>query len=258
MRHSFIFLLFVLLGTATCKKESLEPTIIVANIEREFALSYVEKFSKTGRYLQFNVYTLKEQSCGNYVVKTEWLQSPTSLKLNISGLEKKGDCDGNPAIARGNATTDLIAEGTWPIDVVIQNLIRNPGKLVVEKTNYQLLLETSHGISSMQKDLQKIPSGSIWGFIAYKPEFAATARGFVEDLKKLTRNNPLPDGDYGYFEIESEVVKYKETPAAFSYLPILRLQYSDVDVLLNLVNTFRKNNAENITIQLFDTNGISY
>jgi hypothetical protein len=31
-----------------------------------------------------------------------------------------------------------------------------------------------------------------------------------------------------------------------------------VDLLLNLINTFRKNNPENISILLSDTNGISY
>ncbi|MBU6168095.1 MAG: hypothetical protein KGQ86_03580 [Bacteroidetes bacterium] len=258
MRHSYIFLFFVLLGTTTCKKESLEPAIIVANIEREFALSYVEKFSKSGRYLQFNVQTLKEQSCGNYTVKTEWSQTPAFMKLNISGIEKKGGCDGTAAIAKGNAVSELITEGTWPIDVDIQNIIRNPGKLIVQKANYQLLLESSHGISLIQKDLQKIPAGSIWGFIAYKPEFAATARVFVEELKKLTRNNALADGDYGYFDVQNEEVKFKDTPSEFSHLPILRSQLSDVDLLLNLVNTFRKNNAGKIVIQLADTNGISY
>jgi hypothetical protein len=258
MHHRIIFLFVVLLGITTCKKESLEPTIIVANIEREFSISYVEKFSKTGRHLQFDISTLKEQPCGNYYVKTDWLQSASLLKLNISGIEKNGVCSGNAAIAKGVAISEPFPEGSWPIDVYIQNIIRNPGKLIIQKNSYQLLLESSHGITLVQKDLQKIPTGTIWGHIAYKPEYAATARVFLEELKKLTRNNLLADGEYGYFNIQNEEIKFKEIPADYSVLPIIRLQNSNVDLILNLVNTFRKNHPLNFTIQLSDTNGIFY
>jgi hypothetical protein len=260
MHHSIIFLLVVLLGMTTCKKESLEPSIIVANIEREFAVTYVEKFSKTGRHLQFEVSTLKEQPCGNFFVKTDWLQTPSLLKLNISGIEKIGVCSGNAAIAKGDVETEILSEGSWPIDVYIQNIIRNPGKLIIQKNSYQLLLETTHGITITQKDLQKIPNGTLWGYIAYKPEFAATSRVFIEELKKLTKNNVLADGEYGYFNIQNEQIKFKETPADYTVLPIIRFQSSDVDLILNLINTFRKNNANsgNITIKLSDTNGLSY
>lgn len=258
MHHRVIYLLVVLLGLTTCKKESLEPSIIIANIEREFAISYVEKFSKAGRHLQFEVSTLKEQSCGNFYVKTDWFQTSSLLKLNISGIEKNGVCSGDAAIAKGMVETEIFPEGSWPIDIYIQNIIRNPGRLIVQKNTYQLLLESTHGITLTQKDLQKIPKGTLWGFIAYKPEFAATARIFLEELKKITKNNQLSDGDYGYFNIQNEEIKFKETLDELPVLPIVRSQSADVDLILNLVNTFRKNNAGNLTIKLSDTNGINY
>jgi hypothetical protein len=43
----------------------------------------------------------------------------------------------------------------------------------------------------IQKELKQIPSGTIWGSISYKPEYAATARVFIEDLKKLTITKKL-------------------------------------------------------------------
>ena len=258
MKHNIIILFALLLGITTCKRESLEPTIIVANIEREFSISYVEKFSKTGRHLQFDISTLKEQPCENYYVKTDCLQSSSLLKLNISGIEKNGGCSGNAAIAKGSVISEAFAEGSWPIDVYIQNIIRNPGKLIIQKNSYQLILESSYGITLEQKDLQKIPSGTIWGYIAYKPEYAATARVFLEELKKITRNNLLEDGEYGYFNVQNEQIKFKDIPADYSVLPIIRFQNSNVDLLLNLINTFRKNNPLNFTIQLSDTNGIIY
>ena len=61
MLHRIILLFIIVSGLTTCKKEVLEPTIIVANIEREFVIGYVEKFSKTGRLLQFEVSTINNQ-----------------------------------------------------------------------------------------------------------------------------------------------------------------------------------------------------
>lgn len=258
MHHRIIFLLIIVSGLTTCKKETLEPTIIVANIEREFVIGYVEKFSKTGRLLQFEVSTINNQPCGNYMVKTSWQQSPSLLTLNIDGITKNSTCIGNAAIAKGSETAQSLTEGSWPIDIKIQNIIRNPGKLSISKGSYQLILESTHGISLIQKDLKQIPSGTIWGFISYKPEYAATARVFIEDLKKLTKNNLLDDGEYGYFSIQNEVIKFRDTPGELSTLPIIRNQQSDVDLILNLVNTLRLKHKENILIKLSDTNGIIY
>jgi hypothetical protein len=258
MHHRIIIVLVVLLGMTTCRKGNLEPTIIVANIEREFAVSFIEKFSTTGRHLQFEVSTLKEQDCGNFFVRADWYQSTTQLKLTIRGIEKNGPCSGNAAIARGNVISEVMTENSWPIDIDIQNIIRNPGKLIVQKNSYQLSLERLHGITLTHKELQKIPTGTLWGYIGYKPEFAATARVFLEELKKLTKSNDLSDGDYGYFTVQNDLIKFKDTPPGFSILPIIRIQNSHVDLLLNLINTFRKNNPENISILLSDTNGISY
>jgi hypothetical protein len=121
-----------------------------------------------------------------------------------------------------------------------------------------LILESTHGISLIQKELKQIPSGTIWGTISYKPEYAATARVFIEDLKKLTKNNPLDDGEYGYFSIQNEIIKFRDTPGDLSTLPIVRNQSMDVDLMLHLVNTYRLKHKENILIQLSDTNGITY
>lgn len=258
MHLRIIFLFFILSGLTTCKKEVLEPTIIVANIEREFVIGYVEKFSKSGRRLQFEVSTIKNQPCGNYKVKTSWQQSPSLLSFNIDGIEKNDACIGNAAIAKGSETAQSLSEGIWPIDIKIQNIIRNPGKLTLSKGSYQLILESTHGLSLIQKELKQIPSGTIWGTISYKPEYAATARVFVEDLKKLTKINILEDGEYGHFSIQNEIIKFRDTPSDLSTLPIVRNQSMDVDLILHLVNTYRLKHKENILIQLFDTNGITY
>lgn len=258
MHLRIILLFFIVLGLTTCKKEVLEPTIIVANIEREFVIGYVEKFSKSGRLLQFEVSTIKNQPCGNYTVKTSWQQSPSLLSLNIDGIAKNSDCVGNAAIAKGSETAQSLSEGSWPIDIKIQNIIRNPGKLNISKGSYQLILESTHGISLIQKELKQIPTGTIWGTISYKPEYAATARVFIEDLKKLTKNNLLETGEYGYFTVQNEIIKFRDTPSDLSTLPILRNQSMDVDLILHLVNTYRTKFKENITIQLSDTNGIIY
>lgn len=258
MHLRIILLFFIVLGLTTCKKEVLEPTIIVANIEREFVIGYVEKFSKSGRLLQFEVSTIKNQPCGNYTVKTSWQQSPYLLSLNIDGIAKNSDCVGNAAIAKGSETAQSLSEGSWPIDIKIQNIIRNPGKLNISKGSYQLILESTHGISLIQKELKQIPTGTIWGTISYKPEYAATARVFIEDLKKLTKNNLLETGEYGYFTVQNEIIKFRDTPSDLSTLPILRNQSMDVDLILHLVNTYRTKFKENITIQLSDTNGIIY
>ena len=257
--HLRIILLFTIVsGLTTCKKEVLEPTIIVANIEREFVIVYVEKFSKTGRLLQFEVSTINNQPCGNYTVKTSWQQSPSLLTLNIDGITKNSTCIGNAAIAKGSETAQTLSEGSWPIDINIQRIIRNPGKLFISKGTYQLILESTHGISLIQKELKQIPTGTIWGTISYKPEYAATARVFIEDLKKLTRNNLLDDGEYGYFTVQNEIIKFRDTPSDLSTMPIVRNQSMDVDLILHLVNTYRTKFKENITIQLSDTNGITY
>ena len=258
MHLRIILLFFIVLGLTTCKKEVLEPTIIVANIEREFVIGYVEKFSKSGRLLQFEVSTIKNQPCGNYTVKTSWQQSPSLLSLNIDGIAKNSDCIGNAAIAKGSETAQSLSEGSWPIDIKIQNIIRNPGKLSISKGSYQLILESTHGISLIQKELKQIPSGTIWGTISYKPEFAATARVFIEDLKKLTKNSLLDDGEYGYFTVQNEIIKFRDTPGDLSTLPIIRNQSMDVDLILHLVNTYRLKFKDNILIQLSDTNGITY
>ena len=258
MLHRIILLFIIVSGLTTCKKEVLEPTIIVANIEREFVIGYVEKFSKTGRLLQFEVSTINNQPCGNYTVKTSWQQSPSVLTLNIDGITKNSTCIGNAAIAKGSETAQNLSESSWPIDINIQRIIRNPGKLFISKGPYQLILESTHGISLIQKELKQIPIGTIWGTISYKPEYAATARVFIEDFKKLTRNNLLDDGEYGYFSVQNEIIKFRDTSGDLSTLPIIRNQQADVDLILHLVNTFRLKHKDNIIIQLSDTNGIIY
>ena len=121
-----------------------------------------------------------------------------------------------------------------------------------------MILESTHGISLIQKELKQIPTGTIWGIISYKPEYAATARVFIEDLKKITKNNVLETGEYGYFNVQNEIIKFRDTPSDLSTLPIVRNQSMDVDLILHLVNTYRTKFKEKITIQLSDTNGITY
>ena len=121
-----------------------------------------------------------------------------------------------------------------------------------------MILESTHGISLIQKELKQIPTGTIWGTISYKPEYAATARVFIEDLKKLTRNNLLDDGEYGYFSVQNEIIKFRDNSGDLSTLPIIRNPPADVDLILHLVNTFRLKHKDNIIIQLSDTNGIIY
>ncbi|MEY4046883.1 MAG: hypothetical protein RL284_434, partial [Bacteroidota bacterium] len=75
---------------------------------------------------------------------------------------------------------------------------------------------------------------------------------------KLTKNNLLDDGEYGYFTFQNDIIKFRDTPSDLSTLPILRNQSMDVDLILHLVNTYRTKFKENITIQLSDTNGIIY
>jgi len=218
----------------------------------------VEKFSRAGRHLQFELSTIREQPCGNFYILADWEQTPKLLTLNISGLEKSGPCIGNASLARGTVLTKSLGEGTWPLDILLQYLIRNPGKLVVQKGTYQLQMESTHGISLLQRELRQIPSGTLWGYVAYRPELAATARNFSEEFRKLSKSPSLEDGDYGYFTLSNNTVKPRDIPPGLTAIPLLRSQGSDIDLLLNLVNSYRKNFPENLLIKLSDTLGNEY
>ncbi len=251
----------LILGFTSCKKEGIQDTNFVFDIEDEFELSLTEKLvpgENTSFWL--NISSLREFDCANYGLESSKnIFINNTIEVAVSELIIPEDCLEGSAPAKGQVSFDALESGTYDFNISIVNQIENKGKLYVQPDFYELQIEEGNGILMPKSTLQKIPNQTIWGYIGYEDNNIATVDDLITELNQSLEGLVLPNGNYGHFQLNNgEVIIPKVNVAHSKHLNfIFHLKNDNVDELKKIVEEdYCPQYNGKINLKLFSSDGI--
>ncbi len=119
-------------------------------------------------------------------------------------------------------------------------------------------MNSEDGIVLLRDELFRVPNNVIWGYVTYQtPGDEAAADNFLSNLHALSKVKTYTPGYYGHFTIsplDGKIFVYDQPLT--TYIKTFLLEYTDTDTkLTNLLNEYRQNQGNNLTIKLFNSKG---
>lgn len=251
------FLVFV----AGCDFSSLKDPIIVTEVEDEFNVDMWENLAPTleERKLIVQIESIKTEKCLNYSIDYQYSKNGNRLKIALNNIIKPLDCVPGEATVKANVNAGSLLNGLYNFNIDLKNTVINNGQLTVLADSYKLNMHSENGFSLKRKELLRVPTDAIWGYVVYQDEGdLAVANQFLNDLKNISQEpNSYRTGYYGYFTIATadRALTLQEQPSN-SNSKIFLYQYSDqTSKLKDLVNQYRQNHGNILTIKLFTSKG---
>jgi hypothetical protein len=205
-RITGLYLILILLFVTACTKLNEDPNEII-NINDDLEVIIWEDLVDGERFFTFTIETITEQNCENYQIDYTLDQTAQQINLSINQLSLQGECQ------PGNATaSEVIRIGQLPpnnYDLQLNlnnNEIINSGRLMVSFSQYQVALDSDHGIIISDKLLNRIPENTIWGYIGFYDLNRETdvELDFESAMTDLVLPHNLPIGYYGQFRLNEE------------------------------------------------------
>jgi len=246
-----------LLLIAGCRTDDVDKGKII-QVSPEF---YIDLFENLGnpRTLDLKISSLELQPCDNATIALDFQAFPSLFQVTLEAIQSPEDC--NPGNAPAQTTLPLGAledERDYRIQINLKNTIVNEGLLRVRPKTLQLDMESSHGLVLARSVWQRIPEGTIWGFVAYDdPTAEPQAQQFLTDLQNLTEHRVYPQGYYSHFSVESpNKLLLPETPPYAVVETFLRHFPGQKNQLVQLLENYRNGPGGNLLhIELFTANG---
>ncbi len=242
--------------TFSCEKDQGDP-IIILSVDREFSLNLWENLDTTSAPLEIQLKSIVEQDCLNKTIHTSYDKIGNNLTLTIFEIINPETCDPGNAPAMGFESIYGLEEGVYNLNVELQEVVSNTGKLIVNNDNFKIEMNNEVGIKWQQKTLYKVPETALWGYLVYDGETqAAIALDFVNSLQEKGTVFDRSDGYFGHFTVENtEITAVYKAPTDVSTQ--LFIQYYDgvPEVLNTIVNDFRATAPDGMELHLFDGKG---
>jgi len=241
-----------------CSLDELEAPLIVSEIPQEFSVTLRELPGPEPRNLQLWLQTIDLQDCEEVGIRYDFWPTPGRFRLDISGLAKPAQClpANKPALEK--IDMGVLANGDYQIGINLRNTITNQGRLTRSNASYTLLMETEQGISVPYRQLLRIPSQTIWGYVAYtSPMMVSVASAFISELSGLAPNAALSPGNYGYFWIPSGngQADIRESPDDMAQRTFVQRFAGNMDDLQALVQAYRTAHGNMLEIKVFAISG---
>lgn len=242
-----------------CALASREDPIVVADIEKEFALDMRESLDSSSRELQLRISTVKTFDCSNYSIQYAWRRQNNDLLLSLLRIAAPLVCDGVESKITANTGTGSLSLGNYKFSIDLRGVLTNKGVLSNLPDRYRLRMDTEHGLIIPNKELMKIPQESIWGYAAYSPALKSKASEFAQEFYALTQAANYQAGYYGYYAITDLGLNVENQPKDQDAFPFLRkMQLSDRKNILALVQKYRQQYPTGLTISVLDGWGRAY
>lgn len=258
--HRWIFGL-LLLALAGCTTPEEEDPVIIVTLDPEFTVDLFEQRDSTDGTPVFGLWieSKKTYPCGNYPVEADVRTMPGEIDVLLKETTAPSPCLGDPAPARSFIPVGNLADGTYRFRLSLSPVVVSEGWLTVQNGHYELSLSQEQGIDFQNRVLESLPGEFVWGY-ALTPEESdkPVADQFSQSLKPLTAEANLAPGFYGYFTV-SGAGKYffhRSIAPAVAYAPYLRrLNSASLDAVRNLVQSYRDNPGQPLSIHCWTTQG---
>jgi len=258
LRDSIFFLFSITLFFSGCSPEKEETPLVVAEIGKEFSLEMRETLDSSGREFLLRAKTTKEYDCSNYSIQHIWRFQGNSMLLSLLRIAAPFICDYKPQKISTVASAGVLSEGVYAFSIDLRGAVINRGTLSVLPDRYRLQMETEHGIFLEYKELLKVPTNALWGYIAYEPAFHNQALELAQELFALCQPMNLSKGNYGYYKIEEKGLSIDGQPEdAYNY-PLLRQSPENTGVLSTVLQKYRNRYPNSLRIVLKDGKGRNF
>ncbi len=257
----FGFLLFLVVALSNCKKDELNPSVII-NVEDDFYVDLFEDISNGENIFKINIKSIKDQDCLNAVIDytPQILEGEDRIILAINDILEPEICIPGRAPAFTSVPFENIKEKAYNIQINLKDIIINEGSLVINSKEYFLEMSTENGLELVHDRLYKIPKKAIWGYVGYEEEnHKMIAENFIKDLEEISSIMSISDnfdiGYYGYFTIleDRSVLLHQEIEDKFlnSFLFYYDAESQEI---IDLIDSYCSSNPE-INFHVFNGEG---
>lgn len=252
----FVAFLIISFFFSGCSKTSNEDPNITFTVDNEFKISMWETLSPNQRNFSLLVETIDLPECENTEIDYTISIENNDIIISLNDLIKPTNC-----IAATNPVNTSINIGTFPndnysIQVNLQEEIINKGQLTVQADQYELVMESQHGIMMENQQLLRVPEQTYWGYIGFNNNAQATAQDYIRDLTDLSQSRSFVAGDYGHFKLtnnqELELGVSSDLSQSMNFILALNEAESELQAL---VDNYRNTYGANIDIYLFSYKG---
>ena len=229
----------------SCNSKNGNSDVII-DVDDEFRLTFLEDLSTPQNDLLFRLESIDNKGCESDTVLLELNNFGNALSMNVNVRSAQAPCDVGQTKAFTQNTTGILDRTNYPLSIRLQELLSNPGDLLIDEKSYQLSMETTYGFYLPYDQLQKIPKGMLWGYVAYTPLFEDRAVEFVEEILALSAPQDLAPGQYGYFEMNADQELLIPEAEAENILTIPFYRSFDVAnsrSLQNLIDSYQNSNS---------------
>lgn len=244
-----------------CDFSSLNDPIIISEVDDEFYVAMWETLGTTNeeRNLIIKIESIKPEKCLNYRIDYQFSKDGNRLKVALNNIIKPLDCVPGEAIVKADVSAGYLLNGIYSFNIDLKNTLFNDGQLTIRSDSYALDMQSEDGFSMKQKELLRVPDGAIWGYVTYQQAVdEAIANKFVEDLKNISQT-PLNyrSGYYGHFNIApiDRKISINEQPVTSNIKPFLYHYLDETNKLKNLLETYRLQYGNRLTIQFYNSKG---
>lgn len=255
---NYLCCLLMAWAIASCDISSLEDAIIVPDVDDEFYVDMWENLDGlSGRELVIKLESIKSEKCLNYRIDYQFLKDGNRLKIDMNSIIKPLDCVPGEATVKQDVNAGNLLNGLYALDINLKNTINNDGQLVINDDSYVLDMERENGISLRHKELQRVPSNAIWGYVEYAQKAdESNARKFVEELSALSGSfNEYRVGYYGYFTINSANRAVSVNGQSALSIPYLFKYQNNEAKVKNLLSSYRQNYGTRLSINFYNAKG---
>lgn len=201
LRSLLVFM--VLVAVSGCKIDSLQDTIVIADVEKEFKIDYWEELSPTKRGLVFQLETIKDGNCLNSTINYQFIVAGTKISLSLDDILTPADCVPGIAPAVATAKSGFLAYPTYDLTIDLKNTVVNKGALTANSDNYRITMQTEAGLDFVNKKLNRIPDNTFWGYVAYPDGQTALTDEWLGSVTGIAEAVSAKEGYYGHFTINN-------------------------------------------------------
>lgn len=244
---------FALVG---CKLESLQDPIIVTNIEKAYYINLWEELYPNSRNLRIDVQSIKNQDCINYTVDYKWNATASQFDLSINDIVAPADCQ--PGIGPANTKIDVgdLESQIFKMNIGLDETVINEGQLVVSGESYTLQMDTEEGIIIPEKILRRVPTESVWGFVAFQNNQDQTAaEDLLTQLNDLGTAIDLKEGKYGYFSFLDSKLLVSGAPENGQVSSFIIQYDGEEKTIKEMVERFRSTHNGSVTLKVLTSTG---
>ncbi|MEL6865326.1 MAG: hypothetical protein AAFP19_12950 [Bacteroidota bacterium] len=242
---------------SSCRKDSADSPIFEINIEDEFSIDLWEELREESRQFRFDIQTIEAKECDNYELEYDVLQADNRIDLTINNLVLNEGCNPNTSQINTEVPLGSLQSGTYFLQINLREEIINKGRLEISSDQYQLEMDSDHGIQVLREELFRVRPNSIWGYVAYSDSREQeNAEQFIRDLGTISESHESPEGYYGYFTIDKEDQINLHLDIEPNYEQTFLYRYeNDEAILIELLDQYRQTNGDKLEIKVFTASG---